>query len=67
MMVILIFLIFFQSPILEWLGWTSAKGNTTMKDRKAVSSDYYDEIHADFLIKEYERTKLEKAHYVSEI
>lgn len=52
---------------MKWLGWTSTKGKESMKDRKAISSDYYDEVHAESLINEYERTKLEKAHYVSEI
>ena len=62
-----IFLVFtfFETAILEWLGWTST--NTSMKDRKAVSCDYYEEIHPDYLIREYERTKLEKNHYVKEI
>ena len=52
---------------MKWLGWTSTKGKASMKDRKALSCDYYDEVHAQFLINEYERTRLEKAHYVTEI
>ena len=65
MNVLVIFLLF-ESIILEYMKkYCCQRWNRRASFSKieAISDDYYEEIHCEFLINEYERCKFDKVHY----
>lgn len=63
-MTVLILMNVFESVIVATVLLRLKKGGFIINDDyEAVTDDYYDEIHANFLLNEYLRTKIERKKY----